>query len=138
MRHFAIVVFVWTIVVLVENSAVPAADPPSNRVIAMYFHRTQRCPTCIRMGTYAEEAVKDGFKQQIKEGTVLFRDVDLQDEKNAVLVKGYKINGPALIVAQIEDKRVRQHKDLKDIWVKVREKPEFLEYVRENVAAYLK
>jgi hypothetical protein len=116
-----------------------AADPPADRVLALYFHRTQRCPTCLKMGSYAEEAVTKGFEKQIDAGTVEFRYVDFQNAKNAKLTKAYKITGPALIVVKIVDNKVKEHRDLKDIWTKVRgEKPEFLQYVRENVQAYVK
>ena len=40
----------------------PAATP-ADRVVVMYFHRTQRCPTCQRMGSYSEEAVVKGVCQ---------------------------------------------------------------------------
>ena len=56
----------------------------------------------------------------------------------AALTKGYKISGPALVVAKVEANKVKEFKDLKDIWTKVQEKPKFLTYVRENVDAYLK
>ena len=59
----------------------------------MYFHRTQRCPTCLKMGSYTEEAIKTAFEKQLKEGTVEFHYVDFQDQKNAALTKGYKITG---------------------------------------------
>ena len=111
---------------------------PADRVVAMYFHRTQRCPTCLKMGSYSEEAVKKGFAKQVKEGSVEFHYVDFQNKKNAALTKGYKVSGPALIVAKIKENKVKEYKNLKDIWTKVREKPEFLKYVRENVEAYLK
>ena len=47
---------------------VVAADAPADRVVAMYFHRTQRCPTCQKMGSFSDEAVKTGFADQIKDG----------------------------------------------------------------------
>jgi hypothetical protein len=90
------------------------------------------------MGSYSEEAVKKGFAKQVKKGSVEFHYVDFQNKKNAALTKGYKVKGPALVVAKIKEKKVKEYKDLKDIWMKVREKPEFIKYVRENVAAYLK
>ena len=72
----------------------------------MYFHRTQRCPTCLKMGSYSEEAVKTGFADEIKKGQVAFHFIDFQDEKNARYTKGYEISGPALIVAKISDNKV--------------------------------
>jgi len=102
----------------------------------MYFHRTQRCPTCQKMGSYSQEAVKTGFPQQLKAGTVAFYFVDFEDKRNAKLVKGYKVSGPALIVAKIKGNNVKQFKDLEDIWTHVTSKQEFIKYVQENVAAY--
>ncbi|MFH1923669.1 MAG: nitrophenyl compound nitroreductase subunit ArsF family protein [Planctomycetota bacterium] len=138
MKRFAIVALAVAILAVTFASTARAADPPADRVVAMYFHRTQRCPTCLKMGSYSEEAVKKGFAKQVKAGSVEFHYVDFQDKKNAALTKAYKISGPALVVAKVKENKVKEYKDLKDIWTKVREKPEFLKYVCENVEAYLK
>jgi hypothetical protein len=115
-----------------------AADAPSDRVVAMYFHRTQRCPTCLKMGSYSEEAVKTAFAQQIKDGKVAFHYIDFQDAKNAALTNGYKVGGPTLIVAKISGSKVVEYKNLTEIWTKVRDKPAFVEYVQSNVKDYQK
>jgi hypothetical protein len=39
-------------------------------------------------------------------------------------------------VAKIENNRVAAYKDLDGIWERVTDKPEFLEYVQANIAAY--
>lgn len=114
-----------------------AANAPDDRVVAMYFHRTQRCPTCQKMGSYSEEAVKTGFGDQIKVGTVAFYYVDFQDPKNAKFAKGYDVSGPALIVAKIKGKKVKEFKDLEDIWTNVADKKAFIKYVQENISAYI-
>lgn len=118
--------------------AARAADPPADRVVVMYFHRTERCPTCLKMGSYSEEAVKVGFAKQVKDRQVEFHYIDFQDKKNAALTKGYKISGPALIVVKVADGKAKEYKKLEDMWTKVAEKPEFIKYVHDNVAAYLK
>ena len=138
MKRLAIVVLVVACVAASQGSMAWAAERPADRVVAMYFHRTQRCPTCLKMGTYAEEAVKKGFAKQVKEGSVEFHYIDFQNKKNAALTKGYKVSGPALIVAKIQKNKVKQYKNLKDIWTHVREKPQFIKYVRENVESYWK
>lgn len=114
----------------------PAAAP-ADRVVVMYFHRTQRCPTCKRMGSYTEEAVLKGFPKQIEEGTVEFHYVDFQDEKNAALTQGYKVGGPSLVVAHIVGNKVKETKNLTEIWTKNRDKDVFLKYVRDNVEKWL-
>ncbi len=131
------VVFVAFLAATFPNAA-SAAETPADRVAAMYFHRTERCPTCKKMGSFSEEAVKKGFAEQVKDGTVAFYYIDYQNKKNAAMKKGYKVTGPALIVAKIVDGKVKEFKDLPDIWGKVGDKPAFLKYVQTNVEAYRK
>lgn len=119
------------------GSIVQAADAPKDRVVVMYFHRTERCPTCRTMGSYSEEAVTTAFAEEIKKGQVAFHFIDFEAEKNARYAKAYDISGPALIVAKIADNKVASYQDLNDIWLKVRDKPAFLRYVQENVKAGL-
>jgi hypothetical protein len=138
MKGWLIVAFAFAIVPLSVPHPAQAADRPADRVVAMYFHRTERCPTCQTMGSYAEEAVRQGFAERIRKGNVEFHFIDFQDQKNAALTKGYQVSGPALIVAKIADNKVSDYRDLEDIWLKVRDKPEFIKYVRSNVEQYLK
>ena len=138
MKRIAVIALAAACLAVMFDVAAWAADPPADRVVAMYFHRTERCPTCLKMGSYSEEAVKKGFAKQVKEGSVQFYYIDFQDKKNATLTKGYKVSGPALVVAKVKAKKVKEYKDLEDIWTKVREKPKFIKYVRDNVEAYRK
>ena len=133
-----LLVSMTVVAVLATTNILSAADTPKNRIVAMYFHRTERCPTCQKMGAYSEEAVKKAFAEELKEGTVEFRNIDFQAPKNARLAKGYKIQGPALIVAKIVDNRVAEYKDLDGIWERVTDKEVFLKYVQENVVKYQK
>ncbi len=118
-----------------------SADEPQvkpDRVIVMYFHRTERCPTCKLMGSYSEEAVKKGFAEQLKDGSAQFRMIDFEKKENSAIAKAYRITGPALIVAKITDQQVEKFKDLEEIWTKVREKPKFIDYVQDHVKTFLK
>jgi hypothetical protein len=138
---FALCVLTISQTVLAADDASKAEKPaatPADRVVVMYFHRTVRCPTCKRMGSYTEEAVLKGFAKQIKDGTIEFHFVDFQNEKNAALTKGYKVGGPTLIVAQVLDNKVKEYKNLTEMWAKNSDKDAFLKYVRDNVAAYQK
>lgn len=119
------------------GSAAQAAEAPKNRVIAMYFHRTERCPTCRKMGSYSEEAVKTAFAEEIKKGQVAFYFIDYEDAKNARYTKAYDVSGPALIVAKIVDNKVASYRDLEEIWSHVGDKDKFFAYVQENVKASL-
>jgi hypothetical protein len=116
----------------------PKSPTPKDRVAVMYFHRTQRCPTCLKMGGYSEEAVKTGFAKEIKDRKVTFHFIDFQDEKNAAFTKGYKVAGPTLVVARIANNKVAEYKSLDEMWTKVRDKEDFINYVQVNVKEYQK
>ena len=106
-------------VAAVAPAIVLAADTPKDRVVVMYFHRTERCPTCKKMGSYAEEAVKNAFQKQLKEGTVEFHFIDFELKKNERISKGYRVEDPALIVSKITNNKVAKFTNLEDIWSKV-------------------
>jgi len=134
--------FMLSPVILAEDSPAKVDDSakastPADRVVVMYFHRTKRCPTCLKMGGYSEEAVNSGFAQEIKEGKVEFHFIDFQDKKNEELTKGYQVGGPTLIVAKVVDNKVKEQKNLKEMWTKVGDKDAFVEYVQSNVRGYL-
>ena len=125
-----------TVIGTMAANVIQAADAPKDRVVAMYFHRTERCPTCQKMGSYSEEAVA-AFADEIQEGKVAFYYIDFQVPQNAKYVNAYGVTGPTLIVAKISDNKVVSHRNLEDIWEHVRDKPAFLQYVQENVKAAL-
>ncbi len=125
-----------TLLASMLSPPVVAANAPADRVVAMYFHRVPGCATCQKMGGYSAEAVQDGFAKEIKQGKVQFYVIDFENPKNAALTNGYKVTGPTLIVARIVGNKVKQYKNLTEIWSKVGDKAAFLKYVRANVAAY--
>ena len=141
MKRVLTCVFAFGTVALLASmlpQTVVAADAPADRVVVMYFHRTQRCPTCLKMGSYSEEAAKGGFAKQIKDGKVEFHYIDFQDQKNEVLTKGYKVGGPTLIVARVAGNKVAEYKNLTEIWSKVGDKVAFIKYVQGSVKDYQK
>ena len=146
MRRMTLLLVLLAVVLLASSHPAGAASTenkakvkkPADRVVVMYFHRTERCPTCQRMGTYSEEAVVKGFAKQIKDGTVEFHYVDFQNKKNAALTRGYQVAGPSLIVAKVAKNKAVAVTNLKEIWTKNRDKDVFLQYVRDSVKAYQK
>jgi hypothetical protein len=113
-----------------------AAVAPSHQVIACYFHRTVRCPTCKRIGGYIEESVAAGFAPQIQEGSVKVTMVDFQDPKNAAYTQAYKITGPTLVIMDVRDGKVAVWKTAPKVWSLVGQKDQFFSYVQGEIRAY--
>ncbi len=114
----------------------PAAAP-SHQVIACYFHRTVRCPTCKRISAYIEEAMQTGFKGELKDGSVKMMMIDFQDAKNKKYTEAYKITGPTLVLMDVKDGKVTSWKAAPKVWSLVGKKPDFLKYVQGEVKSYL-
>ncbi len=111
---------------------------PSLQVIAMYFYRTQRCPTCKRIGALAEEAIRNRFAEELKTRAVEFRLADFQDEKNFPLVKNYEISTPTLVLINVFDGKAISWEPMPKIWQLVGEPGAFQAYVQNGVTKYLK
>lgn len=124
---------------VVEQPTAPAAGVTAadHQVVAVYFHRTVRCPTCKKIGGLAEEAVTKGFAEQIATGIVEFRYVDFQDEKNAGLTKSYKIEGPTLVLLDVIDGKVTRWEPLPKVWQLVAKPQQLQTYVQTSVAQFL-
>lgn len=117
-------------------AAKPEVTPP-HQVVACYFHRTQRCPTCKKISAYIEESVQTGFAKQIKDGSVRMTMVDFQDPKNQKFTQAYKITGPTLVVMDIRDGKVKSWKAAPKVWSLVSQKEDFFKYVQGEVKSYL-
>jgi thiol-disulfide isomerase/thioredoxin len=119
----------------VKNEA--ASEKPAHQVMACYFHRTNRCPTCKKIGGYVEESVKEIFKDEIKQGKVSVVMIDFQDSKNKEQVDAYKIAGPTLILLDVRDGKVKDWKRAPKVWSLVSKKDDFFKYVQEEMNGYL-
>lgn len=111
---------------------------PAHRVAAIYFHRTQRCPTCRRIGGYIEEAIKTGFPGQVKDGSVAVYMVDYENPRNAKYTKSYKVSRPTLVLADIHNNKVVAWKPMPKVWSLVYKKDDFFKYVHDGVKDYFK
>ncbi|MGQ9575966.1 MAG: nitrophenyl compound nitroreductase subunit ArsF family protein [Thermoguttaceae bacterium] len=101
----------------------------SHHVVACYFHRTVRCPTCKRISAYIEEAVQTGFARELREGRVGMVMLDFQDPNNEALAKAYHVTGPTLILMDVHNGKVARCKPAPKVWSLVGKKAEFVKYV---------
>jgi hypothetical protein len=113
------------------------ATQPSHRVVACYFHRTQRCPTCQKIGSYIEEGIQAGYATEINDGRVAVTMVDFQDPKNESYTNYYQITGPTLVLMDVRDGKVTAWKPAPKVWSLVGKKDAFFQYVQGEVRSYL-
>jgi hypothetical protein len=120
-----------------KKQASPAAAKSTHRVVACYFHRTVRCPTCKKISAYAEEAVKTGMAAELKSGKVQWVMIDFQDPENEKFTTAYDVTGPTLVIMDVNNGKVTAWKVAPKVWSLVGDQERFFKYVQDEVRAYL-
>ncbi len=119
-----------------DSPATPTApDTPStqaDRVELVYFHRAQRCASCI----YAEERVRytlqKYFEEELANGIVSFEVYDLGEEENAAVIEKYSAYTSSLFINGIKED-MDNIEEVNEIWLVVGVDEAFTEIVRSSI-----
>lgn len=65
-------------------------------VEVLYFHGSQRCPTCKAIEKESKELVEGKYAQQVKDGVLVFKSVDIAE--NETLADKYEVTWSSLII----------------------------------------
>jgi heme/copper-type cytochrome/quinol oxidase subunit 2 len=127
----------WLIVAYGTSPATPPpsgnSSGPADRVDVVYFHRTQRCHTCL----YAEEqtryTLETYFKDELASGKVTFQSINVQDEANTDIVEKY--NNASYLTLCINTVRdgTDHIEEVTDIWLVIGNDEAFVEIVKSKV-----
>lgn len=60
-----------------------------------YFHTSRRCKTCMSIERVASQVVKEKYG---KDKSIVFRALNIEEEKNEALAEKYEVAGSALLV----------------------------------------
>ncbi len=107
-------------------------------VIAYYFHTTVRCVSCKKIEAYSREAIENGFAEELKNGTLKFESINIDDEDNKHFAKDYQLYTKSLIICDMESGKQVQWKNLEKVWQLLGNEEKFIKYVRDEINSYLK
>ncbi len=82
------------------NSVTEAAstiDVPSGKIVVYYFHLTRRCITCKAVETITKEALNEYFSDKMKDETIVFKSVNLDENEGKELAKKLEVAGQSLL-----------------------------------------
>ncbi|MBM4309691.1 MAG: hypothetical protein FJ119_01920 [Deltaproteobacteria bacterium] len=118
------------------DKAAPAVA--SDYVQAYYFHATRRCATCTKLEQYSRGSIEANFKDQLKDGTLRFTEVNFDEPENRHFLQDYNLMYRALVLVRFKDGKQVTYKNLDKIWQLVRNEKEFSGYVKTEVETMLK
>ncbi|MFC1658631.1 nitrophenyl compound nitroreductase subunit ArsF family protein [Candidatus Omnitrophota bacterium] len=107
------------------------------KIIVYYFHGNARCPTCHKMEQYAKEAIERNFKDELANGLLVVKTVNVEEKGNEHFVNDYQLYTKTLIISRVENGNEIEYKNLTEIWEYVRDKDQFFNYVTTEINNYL-
>jgi hypothetical protein len=109
----------------------------AERIVAFYFHRKDRCPSCESIEAGAKEAVEAVFSAQLQDGRLQWRSVDYEESGNEHYVTDYKIEAPCLVLVKMKDDKAVEWRSLPEVWQFVTDRPALVKFVQRNVQEFL-
>ena len=74
-----------------------------DHVEILYFHGKQRCATCMAIEKNTKEAIEAQFASELKNGTVIFKMIDISKTENEKIVEKYEVTWSSLFISKWKD-----------------------------------
>jgi len=94
--------------------------------------------TCRKFETLTKELMDTRFEEEVKQGRVEYRVVNVDDPGNAHFIKDYALYTKSVVLSETSDGEEITWKNLDKIWEKVRNEDAYRRYVEDEVRSYLK
>jgi hypothetical protein len=105
------------------------------QVKLVYFHRKNRCYSCIYVEEGARYVVNEYFADELANGTLAFDVYTVED--NPELAEQYRAFSSSLYVNRIDEDGTEHIEEVEDIWLHIGDDQAFVEAVRRAVEAAL-
>ncbi len=79
----------------------PVSIAKQNRLEIFCFHGTRQCETCKNMKANTKTALDNHFAAQLKDSSIVFSIVDVDDVKNEKLAEKFQATGTALMINKV-------------------------------------
>lgn len=122
----------------VASSDVKELSPAAaSKVIAYYFHTTNRCSNCMKFEAWGGEALQARFSEALKTGALEWRVINIEEPQNRHFVDDYRLHTKSIVLSKIQAGKQTEWKNLDKIWELLTDKEEFTRYVAAEAEQYL-
>lgn len=80
------------------NAQTLAEATQKEYVEVLYFHGKQRCITCNAIEKLSKEVVEESFAQQLKDGKVVFKVIDISTKEGEKIADKYEVTWSSLYI----------------------------------------
>ena len=137
----AVAVFVFSVLMPGVSAQEPnkgaVSDAVADGVVAMYFHGNVRCATCRKIETYADEAIAQGFVDELTSGRLAWRVVNIEEPGNKHFIEDFQLVTRSVVLVEYREGEVVRWENLDKVWQLVRSKDRFVGYVQGETSEFL-
>ncbi|MCF8369472.1 MAG: nitrophenyl compound nitroreductase subunit ArsF family protein [Bacteroidales bacterium] len=112
MRKTSVLIFVMFLTVFAFGQN-ETEETRKKQMDIYYFHRTQRCQTCLSIEENINKTLNTQFADEVAGGKIVLHSLDYQGEAENEFVTKYNIDGPTLLLVKTK-KEKETVKDLTD------------------------
>jgi hypothetical protein len=123
-----------------EETSTPIPDTssiPVERVKVVYFHRTQRCYSCVYAEGGTRYTLETYFEDELANGKVIFKVYNVEDKENAAIVKKYGAFTSSLFINTIRN-GTDYIEEVTEIWPVLGNDEAFIDAVKSKVERSLR
>ena len=119
-----------------EELPMSTAKISADKLEVYYFHRTQRCYSCITLGQYIKETIEQKFFEEMKNGKIDFREINVDLPENKDVAIKFQASGSSLFINAIKDGQDDIDQDT-NVWRLLNSKPQFENYLTNKINSLL-
>ena len=120
----------------VSQSSVPMSVMQAEKIEVVHFHATEQCVSCITVGKYALETIKEKFPEEYASGKIVFKDINGELPENQAIVMKYQARGSSLFVNAIRGERDDISEDV-TVWRLINDENQFVSYFENKLNTLL-
>ena len=107
------------------------------KLIVYYFHTNYRCHSCITIERLTRQAVTEGFADQLKNGRIEFKMINIEEPGNEHFVDDYKLYTKSVILSDVNNGRETGWRNCEKVWPLLGNEQKFIEYIQSEVRTLL-
>ena len=107
------------------------------QVFVYYFYGNFRCASCRKIEAFTKEALNASFKEELKDGMLVFKVVNVDEKDNEHFLGDYQLYSKSVVLSLMKDGKEMKYKNLDEIWNYLNDKRKFLGYIKNETKVFL-
>ena len=109
----------------------------NHKLIVYYFHGNFRCHSCTMIEALTKQAVNSGFSDQLKNGRIELKVINIEEPGNEHFVDDYKLYTKSVILSDVNNDREVSWKNCEKVWTLLGNEQKFIKYIQSEVKTLL-